>query len=141
MLSHFVYCRAANCVMPTAGRDATGLPFSNIISSRDHGKTWTVATPARRDTTECAVAQLSDASLLLTMRDNRNRSDKSATNGRAMSTTKDLGETWELHAELPQDMGRAGMQVVYIDGTIYFMGGVHDKPVFQAYWPGRRNDI
>ncbi len=55
--------------------------------------------------------------------------------------SKDLGETWELRAELPLDMGRAGMQVVDIDGSIYFMGGDHDKPVFQANWPGRRNDI
>jgi N-acetylneuraminic acid mutarotase len=55
--------------------------------------------------------------------------------------SKDLGETWELRAELPEDMGRAGMQVVEIDGTIYFMGGDHDKPVFFGNWPGRRNDI
>lgn len=55
--------------------------------------------------------------------------------------SKDLGETWDLRAELPQDMGRAGMQVVHIDGTMYFMGGDHDKPVFQANWPGRRNDV
>ena len=55
--------------------------------------------------------------------------------------SKDLGETWQLRAELPVDMGRAGMQVVFIDGTIYFMGGDHDKPVFQPTWEGRRNDI
>ncbi len=55
--------------------------------------------------------------------------------------SKDMGETWELRAELPEDMGRAGMQVVKIDGTIYFMGGDHDKPVFQANWSGRRNDV
>lgn len=55
--------------------------------------------------------------------------------------SKDLGETWELRAELLQDMGRAGMQVVEIDGTLYFMGGDHDSPVFFANWPGRRNDI
>lgn len=53
----------------------------------------------------------------------------------------DLGETWELRAELPPDMGRAGMQVVEVEGTIYFMGGDHDKPVFFANWPGRRNDV
>ena len=29
----------------------------------------------------------------------------------------------------PEDMGRAGMRVCYIDGTIYFMGGDHDRPV------------
>ena len=55
--------------------------------------------------------------------------------------SKDMGETWELRGELPVDMGRAGMQVCYIDGTIYFMGGDHDKPVFQANWEGRRNDV
>lgn len=55
--------------------------------------------------------------------------------------SKDLGETWELRAELPEDMGRAGMQVVEIDGTLYYMGGDHDKPVFIGNWPGRRNDV
>jgi hypothetical protein len=55
--------------------------------------------------------------------------------------SKDVGETWELRAELPVDMGRAGMQVVEVNDTIYFMGGDHDKPVFQANWEGRRNDV
>ena len=53
----------------------------------------------------------------------------------------DLGETWALRARLPVDMGRAGMQVVRIGGSLYFMGGDHDKPVFFANWPGRRNDV
>jgi hypothetical protein len=53
----------------------------------------------------------------------------------------DLGETWELRARLPEDMGRAGMQVVEIDGTLYFMGGDHDRPVFLPDWDGRRNDV
>ena len=53
----------------------------------------------------------------------------------------DKGESWELRAELPEDMGRAGMQVVVIDGTIYFMGGDHDRPVFLPNHPGRRNDV
>lgn len=56
-------------------------------------------------------------------------------------TSADRGETWELRAMLPNDMGRAGMQVVYIDGSIYFMGGDHDSPVFFGNWPGRRNDV
>lgn len=55
--------------------------------------------------------------------------------------SKDQGATWELRAKLPVDMGRAGMMIVEIDGTIYFMGGDHDVPVFQANWPGRRNDV
>lgn len=85
-------------VMPTAGRDETGLPFSNLIWSKDHGKTWNRSIPARSDTTECAIAELSNGSLMLNMRDNRNRKDKSKTNGRAVSVTTDLGGTWTVHS-------------------------------------------
>ena len=77
--------------MPTQGRDKTGLPFSNLMWSGDHGKNWTVSKHARDNTTECAVVELSDGSLMVNMRDNRNRSDKSNTNGRAVSVTKDMG--------------------------------------------------
>ncbi len=84
-------------VMPTQGRDETGLPFSNFMWSKDHGQSWVLASPARFDTSECAVAELSDGSLMLNMRDNRNRADKSATNGRAVSVTTDLGKTWSVH--------------------------------------------
>lgn len=89
-------------VLPTQGRDEEGFPFSNLSWSRDGGETWTVSEPARRDTTESAVARLSDGSLLLNMRDNRNREDKSETNGRALSVTSDLGATWTVH---PADHG------------------------------------
>ncbi|MAR10452.1 MAG: neuraminidase [Blastopirellula sp.] len=85
-------------VMPSQGRDATGQPFSNLMWSKDHGKTWTVSHPARSDTSECAVAELSNGTLMLNMRDNRNRQDKSETNGRAVSVTSDLGNHWTVHA-------------------------------------------
>ncbi|QQL45885.1 sialidase family protein [Sulfuriroseicoccus oceanibius] len=85
-------------VIPTQGRDANGHPFSNITWSKDRGKTWHVSSPARTNTTECAVAQLSDGSLMLSMRDNRNRHLKDHTNGRAVATTRDLGETWQKHS-------------------------------------------
>lgn len=94
--------RDGTLVMPTQGRDAQGTPFSNLMSSRDHGKSWTVSAHARSNTTECAVAELSDGALLLNMRDNRNRSDQSATNGRALSITRDLGKSWTVH---PADHG------------------------------------
>ena len=85
-------------VMPTQGRDATGLPFSNFMWSRDHGKSWTLSSPARDNTTECSVAELKGGSLMLNIRDNRNRKDKSKTNGRAVSVTHDMGKTWEVHS-------------------------------------------
>ena len=85
-------------VMPTQGRDAKGLPFSNFMWSKDHGKSWTLSSPARENTTECSVAELKDGSLMLNIRDNRNRLDKSKTNGRAVSVTKDMGKTWQVHS-------------------------------------------
>ncbi len=84
-------------VFPTQGRDATGESFSNITYSRDQGKTWTTSKPAYANTTECAVVQRSDGSLMLNMRDNRNRENKSATNGRAVFVTRDMGNTWQQH--------------------------------------------
>ncbi|MEN8773079.1 MAG: exo-alpha-sialidase [Akkermansiaceae bacterium] len=112
-------------VMPTQGRDGNGLPFSNITWSKDHGKTWHVSKPARDNTTECAVAELSDGSLLLNIRDNRNRTDKSETNGRAVSHTTDLGETWNVHstdhAALPESVCMASLiSDPSRKGTLYF---------------------
>jgi sialidase-1 len=105
--------RDGTLVMPTQGRDAKGLPFSNITWSKDHGKTWQVSNHARDNTTECAVAELSDGSLMLNMRDNRNRRDKSETNGRAVGVTRDLGKTWTKHSTdhgaLPEPVCMASM--------------------------------
>ena len=87
-------------VMPTQGRDKDGKPFSNITWSKDNGKTWTTSDAAAetpKGTTECAVVQLSDGSLMLNMRDNRNRSDESENNGRTIAVTSDLGQTWTEH--------------------------------------------
>ena len=84
-------------VVPTQGRDAVGRPFSNLMWSEDHGKSWALSEHARDNTTECAVVELSNGSLMLNMRDNRNRSDKSKTNGRAVSVTLDMGKSWSVH--------------------------------------------
>lgn len=84
-------------VFPTQGRDSLGVPFSNITYSKDGGKSWITSNAAYTNTTECGVVELSDGSLMLNMRDSRNDKDKSDTNGRAVFTTKDLGQTWIEH--------------------------------------------
>ncbi|MCB9915676.1 MAG: exo-alpha-sialidase [Planctomycetes bacterium] len=84
-------------VVPAQGRDAEQRTFSTVMVSRDHGETWTLGGPARLDTTECAVVELADGALMLNMRDNRNRKDKSETNGRAVAVSNDLGATWRVH--------------------------------------------
>ena len=83
-------------VIPTQGRDEKGVSFSNITFSKDGGKTWTTSNPATKNTTECAVVELQDGSLMLNMRDNRNKGNDEI-NGRSIFITKDLGETWTEH--------------------------------------------
>jgi sialidase-1 len=71
---------------------------STIVYSKDHGKTWQIGTGAKSNTTEAQVVQMADGSLMLNMRDDRNRADKGSTNGRAVATTADLGKTWTMHS-------------------------------------------
>jgi sialidase-1 len=84
-------------VFPTQGRDKVGLPFSNITYSEDNGISWQTSNHAYYNTTENSVVEYEKGKLMLNMRDNRNRQDKSGTNGRAVFTTSDLGNTWREH--------------------------------------------
>ncbi len=70
---------------------------STIVYSKDQGKTWKIGTGAKSNTTEAQVVELADGSLMLNMRDDRNRKDKGETNGRAVAVTNDLGKTWGVH--------------------------------------------
>jgi sialidase-1 len=83
-------------VLPTQGRDETGVPFSNITWSKDGGKSWVTSNPATKNTTECTVVELENGDLMLNMRDNRNRGNEEL-NGRSVFVTSDLGETWTEH--------------------------------------------
>ncbi|MBW8334680.1 MAG: glycoside hydrolase [Prolixibacteraceae bacterium] len=71
---------------------------STIVYSKDMGNTWQSGTGAKPNTTEAQVVELADGSLMLNMRDDRNRTDKGETNGRAVAVTTDLGKTWITHA-------------------------------------------
>jgi sialidase-1 len=92
-----IVTRNGTWVIPSQGRDAQGFPFSNVMWSDDQGKHWTVSAPARDNTTESTVAELVDGLWMLNMRDNRNRDDKTNTNGRSISTTVDRGQHWSIH--------------------------------------------
>ncbi len=93
---HGITLKDGTLVFPTQGRDKDGLPFSNITWSKDGGKTWTTSNPAYNNTTECMAVELSDGSVMLNMRDNRNRGNQNE-NGRRVCVTSDLGETWTEH--------------------------------------------
>ena len=94
---HGITLRDGTLVMPTQGRDAAGTSFSNLTYSRDSGRSWQISRPARFQTSECMAAELSDGGIMLNMRSRLNRTDTGATNGRAISVTHDMGETWTVH--------------------------------------------
>lgn len=93
---HGIVLKDGTLVFPTQGRDKDGLPFSNITWSKDGGKTWFTSNPAYNNTTECMAVELENGSVMLNMRDNRNRGSKEV-NGRRICVTSDLGETWTEH--------------------------------------------
>jgi sialidase-1 len=78
-------------VMPAQGRDETGETFATIMHSRDHGASWTVGQPACSQGNECQAALLGDGSIMLNIRNDRQRF-------RAVYVTGDLGRTWTEHA-------------------------------------------
>ena len=94
---HGITLKDGTLVFPTQGRDETGLPFSNITYSKDGGKTWKTSNAAYHNTTESMAVELTDGSIMLNMRDNRNRQEKGIKNGRAIAVTSDLGENWTEH--------------------------------------------
>lgn len=93
---HGITLSDGTLVFPTQGRDKNGETFSNITWSKDGGKNWTTSNPAFSNTTECMAIQLSDGSIMLNMRDNRNRGNREE-NGRRICVTSDLGQTWTEH--------------------------------------------
>jgi len=95
---HGITLSDGTLVFPTQGRDENGKPFSNISYSKDNGNTWKTSNFAYRNTTESMAVELSNGSILLNMRDNRNREEKGDRNGRAICTTNDLGKTWKEHS-------------------------------------------
>ena len=78
-------------VMPTQGRDAQDRHFSNLLISRNHGKTWMPSPAASFGNTECQAVQLLNGSIMLNCR------TESPTKYRTVAVTHDLGETWTPH--------------------------------------------
>lgn len=71
--------------------DAQRVPWSGIIYSKDHGKTWeTHPVCPVRETTESQVVEIEPGTLMLNMRNNLRT-------GRMVYTTDDMGDTWKVH--------------------------------------------
>lgn len=77
-------------VFPAQYRDASGMPWSTLIYSKDNGRTWQAGKGVKSNTTEAQLVELSDGSIMINCRDNRGGS-------RTIGVTRDLGQTWVLH--------------------------------------------
>ncbi len=109
---------------------------STIVYSNDAGETWQIGTGAKPNTTEAQVVQLADGGLMLNMRDDLNRRVKDETNGRAVSVTYDMGQTWIKHpssnAALPEPNCMASLIAhnMFVDGQmqqVLFFSNPSDK--------------
>jgi sialidase-1 len=70
--------------------DAARTPYSTLIFSKDHGKTWSCGTGVKSNTTEAQLVELEGGEIMINCRDNRG-------GARTVATTRDLGQTWQLH--------------------------------------------
>lgn len=132
-------------VFPAQFKSDTGVPaidggqytcHSTIIYSKDGGNSWQIGTGAKSNTTEAQVVELSNGSLMLNMRDDRNRAEKGITNGRAVSVTGDMGRTWTVHpssnSELPEpncmaSIISADLRVDGLQKKVLFFSNPNDK--------------
>ena len=100
--------RDGTLVMPTQGRNEADRHFSNLLISKDHGKSWTVSAAASYDNTECQAVQLADDSLMLNCR------TENPTKFRTIAVTHDLGRTWT-----PHETNRMGIIEPNCNGSLY----------------------
>lgn len=103
---------------------------STIFYSKDSGKTWEIGTGAKTNTTEAQVIQLNDGRLMLNMRDDRNRKDKSDTNGRAVAVTSDMGKTWTLHSTSNSALPESNCQASFFKENFLINGKMQSLVLF-----------
>lgn len=103
--------------------DASHMPYSTLIYSDDHGKTWKSGTGAKSNTTEAQAIETTPGTIMLSMRDNRGKF-------RSVATTTDLGKTWVEHPTsyntLPDPVCMAG----FIKENVHWKGSKKDIVFF-----------
>lgn len=111
---------------------------STIVYSRDHGQTWQIGSGAKTNTTEAQVVELADGTLMLNMRDDRNRKDKGETNGRAVAVTADLGKTWTVHPSSNSALPESNCMASLIDAPVKINGKTQQVLFFSN--PNNKNE-
>lgn len=84
-----IQLRDGTLAMPVQGRDADG-PFAAIMTSVDHGASWSVSSRAVSGGNECQAAELHDGSIMLNVRNGGKKR-------RAVVVSHDRGASWQAH--------------------------------------------
>lgn len=106
-------------VFPAQYWDASNMPYSTIIYSKDQGLTWKRgnASGPKSNTTESQIVETATGTLMLNMRDN-------AGGFRSVATTNNLGDSWAIHPTSsntlidPVCMGSIIKANVKVNGTL-----------------------
>ncbi|NBO91111.1 MAG: sialidase [Planctomycetia bacterium] len=93
---HGINLKDGTLVMPSQGRDEKGREFSTIMTSTNRGASWIIGQPAIIGSSECQAVELEDGSIMLNMRNEKDRA-KEQDRLRLVYVTKDRGKTWFPH--------------------------------------------
>jgi sialidase-1 len=116
-------------VFPAQFKDAANVPHSCFIASTDGGRTWKISAPAipgQPPTSESAIAEISDGSLLLSMRD-ESKSGQRLWSRWDFKGPDPLAGTWSsprLH--LPDPTCMASL-IRHPSGALVFANAAHPK--------------
>lgn len=123
-----IQARDGTLIFAAQFRDAQGTPHSCLLSSANAGETWAVSAPAiatKPPTSEAQVAELSDGSLLLTMRD-ESRSGKRAWARFQRGKTMPAGDWDPWRSDLPDPTCMASL-VRHPSGALIFSNPASPK--------------
>lgn len=108
-------------IMPVQGRNERDERFSTIMTSHDHGDTWTVKTPYAGNNNECQAAVLGDGSIMLNCRTH------ASVKFRTVLVSADLGSSWTRHVTDRNTLIEPGC-----NGSLYR---------FDRRWNGERSHV
>jgi sialidase-1 len=116
-------------VFPAQFKDAANVPHSCFIASTDGGRTWKIsapAIPAQPPTSESAIAEISDGSLLLSMRD-ESKSGQRLWSRWDFKGPDPLAGTWSSpRLQLPDPTCMASL-IRHPSGALVFANAAHPK--------------
>jgi sialidase-1 len=116
-------------VFPAQFKDAANVPHSCFIASTDGGRTWKISTPAipsQPPTSESAIAEISDGSLLLSMRD-ESKSGQRLWSRWDFKGPDPLAGTWSSpRLQLPDPTCMASL-IRHPSGALVFANAAHPK--------------